>query len=259
MTNEVAGWNPGQYLKFADQRLRPALDLLSRIDLEAPNRVCDLGCGPGNVTPYLKARWPQATFTGVDSSAAMLAKARAADASVAWVEADIANWTADQPFDLVYSNAALQWLGGHQTLFPHLLRQLAPGGRLAVQMPRNFAAASHAGMRDAALDGPWAESLRPLLRHDPVAAPEVYWDILTRAGASVDLWEVEYLQVLQGEDAVVQWTLGTALKPLLDALEEPWRGQFLENYRRRMAEAYPRRASGETLFPFRRLFMLASL
>jgi len=250
-------WNPGQYLKFGDQRLRPALELLARIDLENPKRVCDLGCGPGNVTPYLKARWPQSQISGLDSSANMLAKAAASDPAVTWLKADIADWAADQPYDLIYSNAALQWLGDHDSLFPRLLKQLAPGGVLAVQMPRNFDAPSHTGMREAALSGPWSEALRPHLRFDPVARPEHYWDILTQAGAEVDIWEVDYLQVLQGEDAVVQWTLGTALKPLLDALEEPWRGQFLEDYRRRMAEAYPRRPGGETLFPFRRLFMVA--
>ena len=257
--NAAFGWSPGQYLKFAAPRLRPALELLARIDLDAPKSLCDLGCGPGNVTPYLKARWPQARILGLDSSAEMLEQAAAADPLVSWQKADIAQWSAEAPLDLIFSNAALQWLGRHDDLFPRLLAQLAPGGVLAVQMPRNFDAPSHVGMREAALDGPWAATLAPLLRHDPVARPENYWGILTAAGAEVDIWECDYLQVLQGEDAVVQWTLGTALRPLLDALEEPWRGQFLEEYRRRMAKAYPRRAGGETLFPFKRLFMVAKV
>ncbi|HVI52410.1 MAG TPA: trans-aconitate 2-methyltransferase [Candidatus Sulfotelmatobacter sp.] len=257
--NSHSGWNPEQYLKFANQRLRPALELLAHIDLAAPKTVCDLGCGPGNVTPFLKSRWPEARLIGVDSSGEMLAKARLADPSTRWIQADIAHWWADQPLDLIYSNAALQWLGGHEMLFPRLLQHLAPGGVLAVQMPRNFDAPSHTGMREAAQEGPWADTLAPLLRHDPVARPEIYWDILTAAGASVDIWECDYLQVLRGDDAVVQWTLGTALKPLLDALEEPLRGQFLENYRRRMAKAYPQRSDGVTLFPFRRQFIVAKV
>lgn len=255
-------WNPDQYLKFADHRLRPSQDLLARVDLPQAAEVCDLGCGPGNVTPLLRARWPKARITGVDSSAEMLDKARAAHPAAhpndQWVEADAAAWTPDAPLDLLFANASLQWLGDHAALFPRLLGHLTPGGVLAVQMPRNFMAPSHQGMIDAARNGPWRDRLEPLLRHDPVGDPAFYWDVLTPHAAHLDIWEVEYLQALQGPDAVVQWTKGTALKPLLDALEEPWRGQFLADYTARMADAYPRRADGVTLFPFRRLFIVAN-
>jgi trans-aconitate 2-methyltransferase len=239
-------WNPQQYLKFADHRRRPAIDLLARVALAAPGQVFDLGCGAGNVTRLLRERWPAARIVGVDSSAAMLAKARLEQPNVEWIEADLAAWRPDRPPDLLFSNAALHWLGGHETLFPALVGLLAPGGTLAVQMPRNHAAPSHTGMVEAARGGPWRARLEPVLRPNPVAAPE-----------RPDVWEIEYLQVLEGEDAVVEWTKGSALKPLLDALDEPWRGQFLADYRARMRAAYPRRADGTTLFAFRRLFMVA--
>jgi len=250
-------WDPSQYLKFADQRRRPAIDLLARIAAESPKRVYDLGCGAGNVTRLLAERWPAARVTGVDSSAAMLDKARGEAPGIDWVQADLATWRPDAPPDLIYSNAALHWLDDHRTLFPALFKSLAPGGILAVQMPRNHGAASHTGMAEAARSGPWRATLEPLLRETPVQPPAIYFDILAAAGARADIWEVEYLQLLEGADAVVEWTKGTALKPLLDALDEPLRGQFLADYRARMAVAYPRRADGLTLFPFRRLFIVA--
>ncbi len=253
----AAGWDPAQYLRFAGPRLQPALDLLARIPLAAPAAVYDLGCGAGNVTRLLRARWPDAAVTGVDASPAMLQAAAAAAPGVRFVQADLAAWGPPAPADLVFSNAALHWLDHHATLLPRLLGHLGPGGVLAVQMPRNHDAPSHTGMVAAAEAGPWRTRLQPLLRRAPVAPPAVYHDILAPHAGRLELWETEYLHVLEGESPVVEWTRGSALKPLLDALEPPEREGFLADYAARMAAAYPRRPDGRTLFPFRRLFILA--
>ena len=250
-------WDPAQYLKFADHRLRPAVDLLSRVDLERPRDVYDLGAGAGNVTRLLKARWPEARVTGVDDSEAMLAKARTTAPEIAWQQADLTAWRPPHPADLIYSNAALHWLAGHERLFPSLLGGLAPGGVLAVQMPRNFGAPSHTAIAEAALGGPWRARLEPLLRPAPVADPDFYYGVLAPRAASLDIWETEYLQVLEGADPVKEWTKGTWLKPLLDALEEPERSGFEAHYAALVGRAYPRRGDGHTLFPFRRLFIVA--
>ena len=250
-------WDPAQYLKFADHRLRPAIDLLNRIDVAAPGDVCDLGAGAGNVTRLLKARWPAARITGVDSSREMLAKAAAADPDITWQHADLAAWRPERPADVIYSNAALHWLGDHARVFPALLSALAPGGTLAVQMPRNFLAPSHTSMADAARSGPWRAKLEPLLRPVPVSEPAFYYDVLAPRAAVLDIWETEYLQVLEGEHPVKEWTKGTWLRPLLDALEEPERSGFEAAYAELVARAYPRRADGRTLLPFRRLFIVA--
>src|SRR5262245_29598004 len=166
-------WDPNQYLKFADHRLRPALDLLARIGAEEPGAVYDLGCGAGNVTKLLAERWPKARVTGIDSSIAMLEKARAAAPRIAFILAELAAWRASEPASVIYSNAALHWLGGHETLFPRLMEQLAPGGTLAIQMPRNHRAASHTLMAEAAEAGPWKTKLAGVegirLVHDPDA------------------------------------------------------------------------------------------
>jgi trans-aconitate 2-methyltransferase len=252
-----AGWDPGKYLEFADHRLRPALDLLARIPLAAPAVVYDLGCGAGNVTRLLAERWPTAAITGVDGSAAMLARARAAPSRIAWVEADLRTWRPPRPADLVFANAALHWLGDHAALFPRLVDALASGGVLAVQMPRNHAAPSHTEMIAAAEAGPWRARLAPLLRRRPVADARAYHDLLAPHVSRLDIWETEYLHVLEGDNPVVEWTRGSALKPLLDALEEPERSAFVAEYAARIARAYPRRPDGRTLFPFRRLFIVA--
>jgi trans-aconitate 2-methyltransferase len=251
-------WNPEQYLKFADHRLRPAVDLLNRVGAAAPDLVCDLGSGAGNVTSLLAARWPQARVVGVDSSPQMLAKAAAALPQIEWVRADIATWRPDRPADVIFSNAALHWLGDHRRLFETLLAALAPGGVLAVQMPANHDRPSHTGIAETVRGGPWRSTVEPLLREHPVHPVEFYWDVLSAAGARMDAWYTDYVQVLTGDNPIVEWTSGSALKPLLDALDEPWRGQFLADYGRRMAAAYPPRPDGTTLFPFRRLFIVAT-
>ena len=160
-------WNPQQYLSYGNERLRPALDLLARTDLVGPRHIVDLGCGPGNVTALLHARWPDASITGIDNSPEMLRSAHKI-AGIQWELADVATWQPEQRYDLIFSNATLHWLDHHEQLFPRLARAVAPGGCLAVQMPRNFASPSHRIVREVARSGPWAEPLAPLLREAPV-------------------------------------------------------------------------------------------
>lgn len=250
-------WDPAQYLMFADHRLRPALDLLARIDATAPARVVDLGCGTGNVSAILAARWPTAQVVGIDPSDTMLAKARAEHPGLRFETADAATWTAEPEVDVLYSNAALHWLGDHDRLFPHLFGQVSSGGWLAVQMPRNFTAPSHISVADAARDGPWAERILPMLAPPPVDEPARYVARLAPMAASLDVWETEYLQILAGPNPVAEWTKGTWLRPFLDALEEPERSGFEAAYRARVAAAYPPLPDGRTLLPFRRLFLVA--
>ena len=250
-------WDPAQYLKFTDHRLRPAVDLLNRIDVANPAEVYDLGAGAGNVTRLLKTRWPNARITGVDESQEMLAKAAAGDPEIVWQRADLATWRPLRPAAVIYSNAALHWLGDHDRLFPALFSALAPGGVLAVQMPRNFSAPSHTAISEAVRSGPWRPKLEPLLRPAPVAEPAFYFDLLAPRAAALDIWETEYLQALEGDHPVKEWTKGTWLRPLLDALDEPERNRFEACYAELVARAYPRSPDGRTLFPFRRLFIVA--
>jgi trans-aconitate 2-methyltransferase len=251
-------WDPAQYLKFAGPRLRPALDLLQRIDMEAPRSVYDLGAGAGNVTRLIAQRWPEARIVGVDSSAEMLEKAAAENPGIEWQQADLATWRPPEPADVIYSNAALHWIEDHAPVFLALFHSLAAGGVFAVQIPRNFGAPSHTSMGEAARRGPWRARLEPLLRPAPVAEPDVYFDLLAPHAARLDMWETEYLQVLDGEHAVKEYTKSTWLAPLLTALDEPERSRFEALYTEMVDTAYPRRPDGKTLFPFRRMFIIAT-
>lgn len=256
----MARWEPDQYLKFAGPRLRPALDLLAAIPAMDAARIFDLGCGTGNMAADLRGRWPEAAITGVDSSEEMLAAARAAHPDMAWTQADLAAWVPEAPADLLYSNAALQWLGDHGVLLPRLVRCLAPGGVLAVQMPGNFNSPSHTLIKDVAAEGPWAARLEGVGLRAPVAAPEAYYAYLAPLARTVDIWEATYLHVLEGADPVVEWSRGTALRPVLAALgDEAERAVFLAEYAARVRAAYPPRTDGRTLFPFRRLFIVAQV
>ena len=252
-------WDPGQYLAFAGPRMQPAVDLLGRVHHENPATIVDLGCGPGNITPMLQQRWPDAEITGVDNSDEMLTRARDTVPGVDFINQDIFTWEPSRKFDVLFSNAALQWVKGHEVLFPKVMSLVAPGGVAAIQIPRNFEAPSHTLMTDVINAGPWRELLTPV-RHDvPTQRPDYYYDLLSPLVKTLDIWETEYLQVLEGENPVAEYTKGSWLMRFLSYLDEPWKSEFEADYRARVLKAYPQRADGKTLFPFRRQFILATL
>jgi trans-aconitate 2-methyltransferase len=250
-------WNPGTYLAFADQRTRPAADLLARVPAENPARVIDLGCGPGNSTGLLAARWPHARLEGLDSSAEMLAQARAGGVPADWVLADLARWTPAAPYDVIFSNATLQWVPDQDALLPRLMSFVKPGGVFAFQVPVNFNAPSHVLLWETAADPRWKEKLTGIPETER-GVPALYYDILKPQASALDIWQTEYLQVMDGDDAVYRWISGTALRPYVQALEGAERAAFITDYKAKLNAAYPRRADGSTLFPFQRLFVVAT-
>jgi trans-aconitate 2-methyltransferase len=251
----MTSWDHAQYLKFADERTRPARELLARVPLETATDVVDLGCGPGNSTALLRDRWPRARLTGVDSSADMLQRARADVPGVQWVQADIGAWRPAAPVDLLYGNAVVQWLPDHGVLLPSLLGHLKPGGVLAIQVPHNFEERSHRLMRET--PGPWRERLQRVRQSARVSAPVQYYDWLAPLARRVDVWQTTYEHVMADADAIVEWVKGTGLRPYLDALDPSERADFLAAYRDGIDAAYPPRADGRLLFPFPRLFIVA--
>ena len=251
-------WDATQYLRFSDARTLPAIDLLSRIALGAARRVTDLGCGPGNSTAPLKARWPDAAVTGIDSSEELLAAARRDHPGIDFRHGDIASWATAKPCDLVFANASLQWVGGHDQLVPHLFAQVAPGGGLAVQMPRNHDFATHRLMRQVAAEVKWRDRLQGARDPSPVKAPEFYYDLLAPRAACFTIWETNYIQVMDDVPAIIAWLHGTGLRPFLVRLTEAERPQFLDRYATLLAEEYKPQADGKILLPYPRLFFIAT-
>ncbi|HZZ95858.1 MAG TPA: trans-aconitate 2-methyltransferase [Jatrophihabitantaceae bacterium] len=250
-------WDPSQYGRFAVERGRPFLDLVARIGAEAPRRVVDLGCGTGELTALLAARWPDATVEGIDSSTEMIAKARALDAAVTFSLVDVATWAPPDDVDVIVSNAVLQWVPTHRVLLASWASALPAGGWLAFQVPGNFDAPAHTAMRELAESPRWADSLHDVLRHhDAVDEPSSYARLLLVEGLEVDVWESTYLHVLRGPDAVLEWLRGTGLRPVLAALSPSDGEEFSAELAARLSRAYPPGERG-TLFPFRRIFAVA--
>ncbi|MET8964038.1 trans-aconitate 2-methyltransferase [Streptomyces sp. NPDC004074] len=259
-------WDPGQYLRHAGHRARPFADLLARVpDLPGgPPRIADLGCGPGNVTALLADRWPTARITGYDNSPEMLDKAHTehegptpGGGRLDFAPADARTWTPAEPYDLIVSNATLQWVPGHTARFPDWISGLAPGGTFAFQVPGNFDSPSHRLMRELAHSPRWKDRLAGTLRHDDaVLTPGAYLERLADLGSAVDVWETTYLHLLQGEDPVLDWVKGTGLRPVLTELGDGAQ-EFLADYRTALREAYPATVHG-TVFPFRRIFAVAT-
>lgn len=251
-------WNPAQYERFRDERKRPFFELLARVDAAAPAQVVDLGCGTGDLTLVLAERWPSARVTGVDSSEAMIAEAsrRSAPGSVRFELADLAAWTPSAPVDVLFSNAALHWLPDHSALLSRLKSLLAPSGVLAFQIPANFDAPSHRRIDELRAQPRFSASLASV-RKGHAQPLDFYEAHLSGLGLAVDAWDTTYLHVLPGEDAVLQWLLGTTLRPVLAALGPEESTAFLDMLRPLLRADYPATPRG-TPFRFTRRFVVAS-
>ena len=254
----MSDWSASQYLLFEDERTRPPRDLIAQIPLERPDRVVDLGCGPGNSTELLVARYPDAEVTGLDSSPDMLRQARARLPECSFVEADLATWRPPGPTNLLFANAVFQWVPDHTAVLRRLLATLRMGGVLAVQMPDNTDEPALALMREVAARGPWSgnASVNHAAR-DELPRPEAYYDLLRPLASRLDIWYTVYNHVMSGPDAIVEWFKGSALRPFLATLDGPTAIRFVDAYTAEIAKHYRPRFDGKVLLRFPRLFIVA--
>ena len=255
---ESMTWSAAQYVKFESERTRPVVDLVARLPVSGVRRAADIGCGPGNSTEVLRARYPDAEIVGIDSSADMIAAARKRLPDIAFEIADIVGW-GGVGYDVILANAVIQWIPGHESLLPALVANLAPGGALAVQTPDNLDEPSHVLMREVAAAGPWAENLADAAKARAARRdPDWYYRLLRRHASRVDIWRTTYFHPLAGAEAVVEWVKGTGLRPFLDPLDASEREAYLEAYQAAIADAYPAEADGVVVLPFPRLFFVAT-
>ena len=251
-------WDPTLYRRFEDERTRPAHDLLARIALERAAEVVDLGCGPGNSTELLLSRFASANVIGVDTSEAMLESARVRLPNCRFQRADVSSWQARSAPDVLFANAVLHWVPGHEQLFPRLFSTVSAGGALAVQMPDNLNEPSHRSMREVASVGPWASVLTDAARvRADILPTQQYYDLLAADASAIDIWRTTYHHVLASTSDIVDWVRATGLRPFIDPLTEAQRTAFLAEYERRIADAYPPRSDGKRLLAFPRLFIVA--
>ena len=254
----MSGWNPDLYLKFANERTQPSLDLIHRIGLAAPGRVIDLGCGTGNSTEALRRRWPDAEVTGLDNSPAMLAQAARNDPDGHWVQADLNTWTAERPYDLVFSNATLQWVKDHAEVMPRLLAQVAPAGALAVQMPHSGRMPVRRAILETAAEAAWDARMSAARDATAIEDERFYYDHLAPHATRFEMWVTEYQHVMDGPAAILEWIRATSLRPFLDALRDAEeRKTFESSLLARLARDFPQSIDGRVLFPFPRLFFVA--
>jgi trans-aconitate 2-methyltransferase len=250
--------DPVQYARYSDERSRPFFTLLSRVPDRPYREIVDLGCGTGVLTQAISERWPEAHTVGLDNSPQMLASSKgyAVPGRLEFAEADVAAYATS--VDLLFSNATLQWLDGHEALFPRLAALVNAGGVFAHQMPHSYDLPSHLIMTELANNGPWAAKLRNW-RQIGVMPLRWYVDLLMDLGFEVEAWETEYYFVLQGEDPVLEWVKGTSLQPILSRLDEAERGEFTSTYAAALRQAYPASSNGSTIYPFKRIFFVACL
>ncbi|WP_242894873.1 trans-aconitate 2-methyltransferase [Actinomadura litoris] len=253
-----AEWDPAQYGRYGDERSRPFAELVGRLHGLEPRSVVDLGCGSGELTATLAERWPEAVIEGRDSSPDMIAAAKAHEipGRLSFAVGDVAAWRPHGPVDLLISNAVLHWVPEHFELLPQWADALAPGGRLAFQVPGNFDEPSHTLLRALCRSSRWKDRVGHMMPPSPVLTPAGYLDLLARHGYAVDAWETTYAQILHGDDPVLEWVKGSTLRPILTELDAAETEEFLDAYRRRLNEAYPAAPYG-TVFPFRRVFVVA--
>jgi trans-aconitate 2-methyltransferase len=252
-------WSAKQYVAFEDERTRPVRDLLSALPPIEARLVVDLGCGPGNSTEVLAARFADATLRGIDSSLDMIEAARRRLPQAQFAIEGVEAWRDAGPFDVILANALLQWVPNHATLLPALAAKLKQGGGLAIQMPDNLDTPAHRLMREIAAQGPWADILSAAsAARTPIGDANWYYELLRPHCSKVDVWRTTYHHPLSGgASAVVEWFKGSGLRPFLEPLDSDSRAAYLKCYTAAVAAAYPALADGSVLLPFPRLFIAA--
>ncbi len=251
-------WDPGLYMRFGDERTRPSIDLVSRINIENPQTIIDIGCGPGNSTRILRQRWPESRITGIDNSPAMIEKAKNDYPGHEWIIADAATFNPDEKYDIVFSNASIQWISNHEKLIAGLMELVGEQGALAIQIPLYRHMPISGLIERTASMGKWKLETRGCGELLTFHERGFYYDLLAKRCSSLTMWETSYIHVMNAHIDILEMIKSTGLKPYLEAMKiENDRRDFLKEVLREIELAYPAQGNGSVLFPFERLFFIA--
>ena len=252
-------WKPETYLIYEKDRSRPALDLLSQIDLDTDGGIVDLGCGPGNITKIIKDNWPDRKLTGIDISEEMIseAKKKYQKSNIFWEKADITHWTSDEKLALVFSNAAIQWIPNHEVLFLKLLKNLKSKGTLGIQVPITKKLYFQEAIHKLSSLPKWAKYFENVKQiNNSIKVNQIY-QILSSHCKDINIWKTSYYHVLTGNSPVTEWIKGTGLTPYLSLLSRPDKKIFLDEYKQLVNNLYPKQEDKKTILKMKRLFIIA--
>lgn len=251
-------WNPQLYLKYKNERTQPSIDLVSRIDAENPEKIIDIGCGPGNSTRVLAQRWPESIITGLDNSPAMIEKAGMDYPDQEWILSDISGFETDIKYDIVFSNAAIQWIPGHENLLLKLFSFLSTGGALAIQIPQFNEMPLGKSLEKISGKIKWKELTHGCRELFTYHESGYYYDILAQSSNSIEMWETSYCHVMDSHESILEWIRSTGLKPYIDRMKDDFmKSEFEYEVLESIRQDYPEQKNGKVLFPFKRLFFIA--
>ena len=251
-------WNSSLYLKFKKERTQPSVDLVKRIDIVNPKKIIDIGCGPGNSTKVLADRFPNAEILGVDYSDDMLKKAKLNHPDIDFKKFDACekSWDLDTDYDIVFSNACIQWIPDHRELLPKMMGLLKDGGVMAVQIPLQRSQPVHHIVKSVAKSAKWSGKFdfeRPFYILDEGE----YFDILSEISKDFTMWQTTYYHRLCSHQDIVEWYKSTGMKPYLDVLDDQDKNEFISDIYSELIKEYKVQQNGEIIFKFPRLFFIA--
>lgn len=254
----MSDWSSKQYVKFINERTQPAYDLAGRIDMNEPENILDIGCGPGNSTEILCKMFPNARVTGIDSSTDMIETARRSvpGAQFKLCDAGMGLDSITEKYDIVFSNACIQWIPDHEKLLKSMMGLLRSGGKLAVQTPMNFDQPIHKIIQNVATDDAWRSRIKTT-RHFYNLTEYEYFDVLSDISSDFTIWKTTYMHRLKDHEAIMEWYRGTGLRPYLSQLSQEDQIVFEKEIFAQIVVQYPVQKNGEIVFPFPRFFFVA--
>jgi len=250
-------WNPELYLKYRNERTQPSIDLIGKIEIGfQPKSILDIGCGPGNSSQAILQRWPNAMLTGIDNSVNMIEKAKTSYPNNIWIVADASKYTSNTKYDIVFSNATIQWIPNHEDLFNKLFNLTNNGGVLAIQVPRFNEMPLATAIQKVANKEIWKEATKGCSELFTYHDDKYYYDLMSSDYKSVDFWQTDYIHILESQHSIIEWIRSTGIKPYLDCLKDEEKPLFENELLTEIKQSYTVQNNGKVLFPFKRLFMI---